>query len=80
MYDPSRHQRKIKALADVLSMTRQRKKLSIGQLAKRLGKAELFVTNYESCKYRLDLVELVDITDALGVDVVELINLYQQAI
>ncbi|WP_367648958.1 helix-turn-helix domain-containing protein [Pandoraea communis] len=48
------------------------------QLAARLGKPEAFVLDYESGKYRLDLPELVDIADAIGIDMVELINLYQQ--
>ncbi|RRJ34808.1 helix-turn-helix domain-containing protein [Pandoraea apista] len=50
------------------------------QLAARLGKPEAFALDYESGKYRLDFPELVDIADALVIDVVELVNLCQQRI
>ncbi|VVD96782.1 XRE family transcriptional regulator [Pandoraea horticolens] len=46
----------------------------------RLGKPEAFLLDYESGKCRLDLPELVDIGDALGIDVVELVNVYQQRV
>ncbi|MDR3396600.1 MAG: helix-turn-helix transcriptional regulator [Pandoraea sp.] len=72
------HQRRINALAEILVATRQAKRLTTKQLVTRLGKPEVFVLDYESGKYRLDLPELVDIADAIGIDMVELINLYQQ--
>ncbi|WP_322880835.1 helix-turn-helix domain-containing protein [Pandoraea sputorum] len=74
------HQRRIDALAEILATTRQAKRLTTKQLAARLGKPESFVLDYESGKYRLDLPELVDIADAIGIDMIELINLYQQRI
>lgn len=74
------HQRRIDVLAGILATTRQAKRLTTKQLAARLGKPEVFVLDYESGKYRLDLPELVDITDAIGIDTVELVNLYQQRI
>lgn len=74
------HQRRIGVLAEILAATRQTKRLTTKQLAVRLGKPEAFVLDYESGKYRLDLPELVHIADALRIDMVELINLYQQRI
>ncbi|QDX23297.1 helix-turn-helix transcriptional regulator [Pandoraea pnomenusa] len=74
------HQRRVDVLAEILVTTRQAKNLTTKQLAALLGKPEAFVLAYESGKYRLDLPELVDIADALGVDMIELINLYQQRI
>ncbi|AVF42316.1 XRE family transcriptional regulator [Pandoraea apista] len=74
------HQRRIDALAEILITTRQAKRLTTKQVAARLGKPEAFVLDYESGKYRLGLPELVDIADALGIDMVELIDLYQQRI
>lgn len=74
------HQRRLDALAEILITSRQVRRLTTKQLAARLGKPEAFVLDYESGKYRLDLPELVDIADALGIDMVELINLYQQRI
>ncbi|ALS67000.1 helix-turn-helix domain-containing protein [Pandoraea apista] len=74
------HQRCIDALAGNLVATRQAKHSTPKQLAARLGKPEAFALDYESGKYRLDFPELVDIADALVIDVVELVNLYQQRI
>ncbi len=74
------HQRRIDALAEILATTRQAKRLTTKQLAARLGEPETFVTNYESGKYRLNLPELVDIADAIGIDVIEILDRYQQSI
>lgn len=74
------HQRRIDALAEILITTRQAKRLTTKQVAARLGKPEAFVLDYESGKYWLDLPELVDVADAIRVDMVELVNLYQQRI
>uniref|UniRef100_UPI00398A6CC2 helix-turn-helix domain-containing protein n=1 Tax=Pandoraea sputorum TaxID=93222 RepID=UPI00398A6CC2 len=72
------HQRRIDALAETLITLRQTKRLTTKQLAALLGKPEAFVLAYESGKYRLDLPELVDIADAMGIDMIELIDLYQR--
>lgn len=74
------HQRRIDVLSEILITIRQAKSLTTKQLAARLGKPEAFVLDYESGKYRLDLPELADIADALGVDMVELVNVYQRQI
>lgn len=72
------HQRRIDALAEILATTRQAKHFTTAQLASRLNRPESFVIEYESGKYRLDLPELVDIADALGIDIIELIDMHQQ--
>ncbi|VVG72081.1 XRE family transcriptional regulator [Pandoraea apista] len=74
------HQHRSDALAEILATLRRKKRLTTKQVAARLGKPEVFVLDYESGKYRLDLPELVDIADAIGIDMVELVNLYQQGI
>lgn len=74
------HQRRIDVLSEILITTRQAKRLTTKQVAARLGKPEAFVLDYESGKYRLDLPELVDIANAIGVDMIEFINFYQQRI
>lgn len=74
------HQRRIDVIAEILVTTRQAKRLTTKQLAVLLGKPEAFVLDYESGKYRLDLPELADIADAIGIVMVELINLYQQRV
>jgi transcriptional regulator with XRE-family HTH domain len=42
-------------------------------LAKRLGRHQPFVANIESGERRVDLVELLDIADIIGLDVPKLI-------
>lgn len=74
------HQHRLDVLAEILATLRQAKRLTTKQLAVRLGKPEAFVLDHESAKYRLDLPELVDIADAIGIDMIELVNLYQQRI
>lgn len=74
------HQRRIDVLSEILVATRQANRLTTKQLAVLLGKPEAFVLDYESGKYRLDLPELADIADAIGIVMVELINLYQQRV
>lgn len=74
------HLKRLASLGKILVAVRLRNHLTTAQLAERLSKPESFVLDYESGKYRLDLPELVDIADALGIDVLELIDLYQQRI
>lgn len=74
------HQRRITALGEILVGIRHRNNLTAKQVAERLSTPESFVIAYETGKYRVDLPELVDIADALGIDVIELVNVYQQNI
>lgn len=75
-----RHQHRITVLGEILAGIRQSKRITTEQVAERLDKPESFVLDYESGKYRLDLPKLIDIADALGIDVIELVNVYQQNI
>lgn len=74
------HKYQLAILGGILTHFRHAKHLTNAELASRLGKPESFVTDYESGEYCLDLAELVDIADALGIDMVELVNIYQQKI
>ncbi|HZL58909.1 MAG TPA: helix-turn-helix transcriptional regulator [Stellaceae bacterium] len=47
---------------------RQRAGVTQQELAKRLGKPQSFVSSYENGQRRIDLLEFLRITDALGVD------------
>lgn len=67
-------------LREILVAVRLRNHLTTAQLAERLDMREAFVLDSESRKYCLDLPELVDVADALGIDMIELVNLYQQMI
>ncbi|VVD85141.1 helix-turn-helix domain-containing protein [Pandoraea terrigena] len=78
------HQRQLAVLGEILASIRQVKHphyaTRISRLASRVNRPESFVIAYESGKYHLDAPELFDSADALGIDVVELIDLYQRRI
>ena len=52
-----------------------RKKLGLSQaaLAERLGHHQQFVSRYETYQRRLDVVEFVEVTKALGLNATDLI-------
>lgn len=51
-----------------LAAARDRAGLTQAQLAKRLGKPQSFVSNYERGQRRIDVLELLRIVEALGGD------------
>jgi transcriptional regulator with XRE-family HTH domain len=57
-------------------MIAARKKAGLTQhdLAERLGKPQSFVAKYESGERRIDVVEFVAITQAIGVDPVRILK------
>jgi transcriptional regulator with XRE-family HTH domain len=59
-------QRKYKTVGGVLKAARERSGLTQQQLAKRLGKPQSFVSNYERGQRRIDVLELTRIATALG--------------
>ena len=52
----------------LLIEARKRLGLTQAQVAARLGKPQSFVSKYERGERRLDLVEIIDVADALEVD------------
>lgn len=57
-------------------LKRARKDAGITQqeLAKRLGRPQSFVSKYENAERRLDVVEFLQVTEALGVDACALLE------
>jgi transcriptional regulator with XRE-family HTH domain len=53
-------------LGSVLAVARERAGLTQQQLAKRLGKPQSFVSNYERGQRRIDVLELLVIVEILG--------------
>jgi transcriptional regulator with XRE-family HTH domain len=53
--------------------------LSQAQLARQLGKPQSFVSKYESGERRLDLPELRQICQAVGVSLLDLIERFERA-
>ena len=61
-------------LIDILVEQRQRAGLSQAQLAERLGRYQSVISSIESGGRRVDVVELLDIADAIDLDVHALID------
>ncbi len=60
----SRYQR----LRELLVEARGSRKLSQAALAEKLGRLQTFVSKYERGERRLDVVEFLEVSRALGVD------------
>lgn len=63
-----------RALVDGLRDGRRAAHLTQTELAATLGRSQQFVSKYESLERRLDVIEFVRITQALGLDWQQLIQ------
>lgn len=61
-------------LRTLLVEARKAAKLTQADLANRLGRPQSFVSKYERGERRLDVVELLEVTDAIGVKTAKLIE------
>ena len=61
------------ALVGRLIAARRAAKLTQAELAKRLGKPQSFISKYERRERRLDVVEFVDICEAIGISSAEVV-------
>ena len=73
IYTPE-HQR----LRALLRQTRLDAGLRQSDVAERLGRPQSFVSKYESGERRLDLVELRQVCEVLGVALVDFVRLLQE--
>jgi transcriptional regulator with XRE-family HTH domain len=64
-----------KALTSFLIAKRKKAKLTQAEVAKRLGRYQSFVATVESGQRRIDVVELLDLADAIGFDAREAIKM-----
>ena len=64
----SLHTTRYRFLRELLTETRKSQGLSQEALAERLGRLQTFVSKYERGERRLDVVELLDVTEALQLD------------
>lgn len=62
------------ALRELLIDARDRADLTQHQLAKRLGKHQSFVAKYEGGERRIDVLEFLTITRAIGADPIRLLK------
>lgn len=58
-------------MLSILTEPRKAANMSQGEVAKRLGKPQQFVSRYELGERRLDIAEFVDVAAALGLDPLE---------
>jgi transcriptional regulator with XRE-family HTH domain len=63
-----------KALIALLKEKRERASMSQAQLAKKLGQYQSFVARLESGQRRIDVVEFLDLAEAIGFDPRQAIN------
>jgi transcriptional regulator with XRE-family HTH domain len=61
-------------IATALADQRRKKGLTQAEVAKALGRHQPFVANIESGERRVDLLELLDLADIIGLDVEELVR------
>ncbi|MCG4258294.1 helix-turn-helix domain-containing protein [Acetobacter senegalensis] len=55
-------------LMELLIAARRGKGLTQATLAERLGKPQSYVAKYETGERRIDVIEFLDITDAIGIN------------
>ena len=67
-------------LGRVLAETRERHGLKLSDLAARLGLPASYLSQIENGTRRLDVIELIQIADAMQADVAELIREVERAI
>lgn len=65
---------KYSLLRELLVAERQKARLSQAGLAQKLNVNQTYVSKYELGERRLDVVELIEIADAIGFDIVSLIK------
>jgi len=62
------------AFRELMIEARDRAGLTQGKLAKRLGKHQSFVAKYEGGERRIDVVEFLKISRAIGIDPVRILK------
>jgi transcriptional regulator with XRE-family HTH domain len=67
-------------LQEVLRQARLDAELSQVELAKKLRRPQSFVSKYERGERRLDLVELREICQALGISLIKLTNRFEKSL
>lgn len=70
---PRHHQ-----LASLLREFRENANLSQSELASKLQEPQSFVSKYESGLRRLDLIELEQVSHAIGMKLVEVVNIFEE--
>jgi HTH-type transcriptional regulator/antitoxin HipB len=72
------HSARQKKLTELLIAQRRQAGMTQAQVAKALGRHQPFIANIEKGERRLDIVELLDLADVLGLDLHALIDQLQR--
>jgi transcriptional regulator with XRE-family HTH domain len=72
--------RRQELLLVLLRAVREEKGFHQTDIANALGHPQSFVSKYESGARRLDLLELKDVCDAVGVDLADFVNRFEKAL
>lgn len=72
------HSARYRRLRELLGEARRKRGLSQAALAAELGRVQTFVSKYERGERRLDVVELLEITSALDIDLQRLLRQVQE--
>lgn len=70
----SLHQPEYQALCALLTEARRKAGLSQQEVARRLKRPQSFVAKYEGGERRLDVIEFLSVSEALGADPVKLLR------
>jgi transcriptional regulator with XRE-family HTH domain len=66
-------------LCKLLIETREKRGLTQIDVSKKLGRPQSFVSKYENGERRLDVLEFLEVADALGVEPSRFINLLRRS-
>lgn len=74
------HSDQYQALLDLVREARTKTGLSQAELAKKLGRPQSWVSKVETGERRLDLEELRQVCEALGIDMVKLVRTWLKTV
>ncbi|MDE6066001.1 MAG: helix-turn-helix transcriptional regulator [Duncaniella sp.] len=72
--EKSIHQKRYRTMIALLRKRRETRGMTQIQLAEKLNISQAVVSKIETCERRLDLIELIDVCDAMNVSIVEFFN------
>ena len=70
----SQHSTRYKRFCGLLIEARQAKGLTQTEVARRLGRPQSFIAKYEGGERRLDVVEFLEVAEAIGVPALKILR------